>query len=432
MPTELAYFISTNRMIDTHEHQPGEEQWVRDGAKDILNDLFGNYQRDDLIAAGATPDELTRAFDHTNPDIAGRFALLARAWHAMRHTGYAEKVRLHARRLYGVQEITPETLAAVNHVVAEYRQPGQRLRLLRDEARLDHIQSDFFSYRVVPDPSGVDFFLYDLSWAGFSNGQINFEEVARDTGIAVGNLKQLRDAMAAIFSRFGPAAIAVKTQHAYNRTLQWQPRSDADAARALETVLRWPRTADESARLCLGDWCLARGVELAIEHNLPVKIHTGYYAGNDRMPLDWVQPANLCVLLKAYPRARFVLMHMGYPYGEELVALAKHYANVYVDLCWAWSINPFASMNFVRSYLHAAPINKLFAFGGDCFSPTHCVAYSLQTRKWLTRALQAEVEAREMSEQEAIAIVTQITRTNQQACFDIEGRRAYLREALAK
>jgi uncharacterized protein len=86
-------------------------------------------------------------------------------------------------------------------------------------------------------------------------------------------------------------------------------------------------------RLCLGDWCWARGVELAIEHDLPFKLHTGYYAGSGHMPVDRIRSGNLWALLSRYPTARFVLMHIAYPYSDELVALAKHCPNVWVDLC---------------------------------------------------------------------------------------------------
>ncbi|MDP6019588.1 MAG: hypothetical protein QGI32_26165, partial [Candidatus Latescibacteria bacterium] len=83
--------------------------------------------------------------------------------------------------------------------------------------------------------------------------------------------------MQQIFAKYAACAIAVKAQHAYSRTLLWRERSDADAAKVLKQVLSGQSTTEEET-LCLGDWCWARGVELAIEHNLPFKIHTGYYA----------------------------------------------------------------------------------------------------------------------------------------------------------
>src|SRR5262249_9725200 len=158
----------------------------------------------------------------------------------------------------------------------------------------------------------------------------------------------------------------------------------------------------EEARLVLGDWCLARGVELAIEHDLPFKIHTGYYGANGVMPVERIRPGNLAALIDRYRDARFVLMHIAYPYGNELVAIAKHFPNVWVDLCWAWSIDPYSAGDFVRRFLHAVPCNKLFAFGGDVDWPTPTIAFAAQTRRWLQRTLEAEVRDGHLTEAEAI------------------------------
>ncbi len=247
-------------------------------------------------------------------------------------------------------------------------------------ARLDHVQIDSVSWIVDAEPSAPEFFLHDLSWFRFCDGEIETEAILAETGVEVGDLDDLGAAMAAIFRRFGPRAVAVKSQHAYHRTLLWRERSDDEARAALTRILAGP-DVDRETRLTLGDWCWARGVELAIEHNLPFKIHVGYHAGTGSMPIDWVRPANLCALLARYPEARFVLMHAGYPYGDELIALAKHYPNVWVDLCWAWALNPFGTRDFVRRFVHAAPITKIFAFGGDTVWPTGVVGYALQARQ---------------------------------------------------
>jgi predicted TIM-barrel fold metal-dependent hydrolase len=184
-------------------------------------------------------------------------------------------------------------------------------------------------------------------------------------------------------------------------------------------------------RLCLGDWSWARGVELMIEHDLPFKHHTGYHASHSHMILEQTRPAQLCPLLLEYPQARFVLMHAGYPFGDEMLALAKHFPNVWVDLCWAWSIDPPGTADFVRRAIHTAPINKLFAFGGDTVWPAESVGYAAQCRRWLSRALQSEVDEGLLSERDAIKIASRVMRLNQADCFDLAGTRAALRAALA-
>jgi predicted TIM-barrel fold metal-dependent hydrolase len=233
--------------------------------------------------------------------------------------------------------------------------------------------------------------------------------------------------MEVLFERYAPLAVAVKSQHAYNRTLRWQERDDVEAARALDAYLRLGEDMDEAARLCLGDWCWARGVELCIEYDLPFKIHTGYYAGHSRMPVDYIRAGHLCPLLAKYLDARFVLMHIAYPYSDELIALAKHYPNVYADLCWAWSINPYAAAEFVRRYIHSVPANKLFVFGGDTRWPGAALAYAKQARAWLTRALQSEVDDDLLTQTEAISLAKRFMQQNQYDCFRVQAKQEHIR-----
>jgi hypothetical protein len=145
------------------------------------------------------------------------------------------------------------------------------------------------------------------------------------------------------------------------------------------------------------------------------------------MPVDRLRAAHLAPLLMEYPQARFVLMHIAFPYSDELIALAKHFGNVYVDLCWAWSLNPRASKDFVRRFLHAVPLNKLFAFGDDTETPSMAYAYAVQMRRWLTLALEEEVADGCLTARQAVDVATSLLRGNQLACFDIEGRQRAVR-----
>jgi len=422
--TDLEHIIQTTPMIDSHEHLRSEAAFVNDGP-DILQDLFGHYVTADLVVAGMAPDDIDLALDKSNPDIPDRFAMIEPYWQHCQFTGYGEAVRLIAKEVYNLAELTPKGLEEANKGNKTLQQPGERLRLLKEVAKLDHIQIDDFELVCKPDISGLDFFLYDMSWVNFVNAELDFDFILKETGIEIKGIEDLREAIKALFAKYGPLAIAIKTQHAYSRTLLWHKRSDVEAQIVLQKLLE-RKTLASGERLCLGDWCFARGIESAIIHNLPIKIHTGYYAGHSQMPMDFIKPGHLSELLKAYPKAKFVLMHTGYPYTQEMIALAKHYPNVYVDMCWAWSIDPYQSTNFIRSFIHAVPSNKLFAFGGDSFWPSAALAYSLQARTWLTRALQAEVSDGYLTELETISLAKKMMCLNQLACFDVEGLRMRL------
>jgi len=67
---------------------------------------------------------------------------------------------------------------------------------------------------------------------------------------------------------------------------------------------------------------------------------------------------------------------------------------------------------------------KLFAFGGDVYWPSGAVAYAIQARRWLGRALSAEIAQGDLTLGEAKGIASRIMRHNQYQCFDVEGTRA--------
>jgi predicted TIM-barrel fold metal-dependent hydrolase len=225
-----------------------------------------------------------------------------------------------------------------------------------------------------------------------------------------------------LFDRYAPWSIAVKSQHAYDRSLRWQKRTDVEAEQALSACLKQGDAVAPELRDCLGDWAMARVAQLAAEHNLPIKLHTGYHAGWATMPLQDIWPGHLCELLKTFPDTRFVLMHAGYPFGEDLIAIAKHYPNVWIDLCWAWAINPRFTQQFLRHCLRAVPLNKLFGFGGDTFWPTMSLAFSRQARHWFTQTLEQELADGDLTEIQGMQIATALLHDNAMACFDVSRR----------
>jgi hypothetical protein len=423
--TDLATFIATAPLVDTHEHLASEQQYLDEPA-DILLEVFdGGYIMADLRVAGATDAAVQRVLQEPGGDIAERFAGIAAAWEACRHTGFGEATRITAREFFGVEEITAERLVAAQAQL-EAHQAGERYAILT-AAQIDHVQIDSVSPLCPLDAAHPDFFLQDINWLKPATADVDVDFLQAHTKVAVKDLRTLDEALHALFSREAPRAIAVKSQHAYQRTLAWKARPDGEVAPLVDRLLAGDDLATPEAN-AVGDWALERAVRWAQEHGLPVKIHTGYMAGYGGMPLEWVHPEHLCPLLKAYPEVRFILMHTGYPFGGEIVALAKHYPNVYVDLCWAWALDPFSTEQFFRQYLHAAPINKLFVFGGDTQRPRSAVAFSRQARVGLMRALQAEVEAGDLTEAEAQAVARRVMRDNQYAAMDIAARRAGWRE----
>ena len=171
MSTDISQFIDQTTLIDTHEHLKFEEDWVNNGP-DVLQDLFSNYVPADLAVAGASEEDIAFMMDTSHSNVAERFGRIKKAWEAVQFTGYGEAVRIVAERVYNMAEITPEGIAAAQAINVQLRKPGQRLEMLNQKANLDHVQTDNFVWACLPDVSGPDFFLYDLSWVGFCNGDV--------------------------------------------------------------------------------------------------------------------------------------------------------------------------------------------------------------------------------------------------------------------
>jgi hypothetical protein len=301
--TEISAFIHDAPVCNTHEHMLGEEAFLKEKPA-VLRTIFHNYMWGDLCVAGASREAVEALMDSSNLDIAGRFRGIKSAWEAVKHTGYGEVVSTGARHFHGIETLDEEALIEAQAALPDRWKSGERLRLLKEEGSYDSIQVDDSEWSTLPESEEVDFFLSDLSWFNLSCGVIELEKIQQTTGIEVKSVETLRESMERLFAMYGPTAIAVKTQHAYNRTLKWTKRTDSEISHLVEKVVADATTLTDDDRVCLGDWCLARGVELSIQHNLPFKIHTGYKAGYGFMDLRDVSPALLSSLLLEYPKAR--------------------------------------------------------------------------------------------------------------------------------
>jgi len=251
--SDLYTHIQETPLVDTHEHLASEAEYL-EGGKDVLRAVFPHYTISDLWAAGASKEALERLQDTKDPDVAARFEGVHEAWQRIQYTGYGDASCLVAGEIYGIDEMTGEAFALAQANAAT-PQPGDRLTFLKEQANLDHVQIDAFSWTCEPDPAGPEFFLHDLSVYPFASGEPNLSDLYAQFNVQVSGADTLREAIAAVFDKHGPRAIAVKTQHAYARTLSWRERTDAEADPVVKK-LSAGLTLDEGEKLCLGTGAL--------------------------------------------------------------------------------------------------------------------------------------------------------------------------------
>lgn len=426
--------VEQTLFVDTHEHLVEEERRTDWRPHPLLpcddwSLLLSHYLDSDLRVAGMTEAEFAKLVaPEASPGA--RWQALEPYWPAVKHSGYGQAVRIAVRKLYRVADLSYGSV----HVIAErYRdtvRPGFYRTVLREHAgvevsQVNSLESPFAETRQP------DLLMQDLSIIHFSPYTVqDLSKLGEPFGLPVRDLSDIHRVVDAWFAKYGPYAVAVKSQAAYWRGLDYRDAPPEEANAVAEKALRGEQISEEE-RKTLDDHLFWYAVRKATELGLPVKLHTGYYAGQNSMPLARVaaNPAQACELCRLAPDTRFVFMHMGYPYQDQMIALAKQWSNAYVDMCWAWVMNPSACERFVRDYLLAAPANKLLTFGGDYIPVEPVVGHAALARRGLTLALVRLVEEGWLAGEEAVELVEPLMWGNARRLFRVDEKLAAMRRA---
>ncbi len=422
--TTIREKVNQTLFVDTHEHLIEESQRLAGPSSlaplftcDDWAYLFLHYALDDLKVAGMSQQN---ANQFASPDVSpqDKWKLFAPYWPRIRQTGYGRAVLLSIQRLFDIEDVTAETVGIITDKLRNGVRKGYYYHVLREVAGIETCQVNSLdrSFRETEYP---DLLLQDISTVHMGSG-LNVQQLRRETGLPVTTLDECYQAIDWYFESYGQRAVAVKNQSAYERRLNYLNVSAADAAPLFARYAADPTALAPAEERAVQDHLWRHTVRRASDFNLPVKLHTGYYAGTGYMPLERVSQnlKDLCPILPEFPNARFVLMHIAYPYQDELIALAKQYPNVYVDLCWAWIVNPLATKRFVKEFLMAVPANKLFTFGGDYTAVENVVGHAEIARQGLAQALSELVDESWLTESEALGLVEPLMRGNAYQVFN--------------
>lgn len=422
--SSVAETIDATPWIDTHEHlveergRLGPDPYVFtdvwDGPVCIAGDwtaLLGHYAVDDLVSAGLPPGE-AHGFVWGDREPLAKWDAVEHSLTAARNTGFLRAVDVTTERLFGLR-LARDTCEAVDAACRALRAPGWYARVLAEagveRCQVNSLEDDPFCETEQPELLDQDISLYPLV-AGTAPAS------ERASGIEVAGLDDYLAVIEWCFERFARRAVAVKLAWAYFRSLA-VAAPDAPPNRAFARLRRGAADADDRRRV--EDFLVERCVDLATAHGLPFKLHLGHLAGTGRPELRWVphHVADAIPLVQAHPRTTFVLMHAAWPQQEQLLSVAKHLPNVVVDLCWAWSLAPRSTTDFVQRFLTTVPANKLLCFGGDTMVVETVVGHAALARRGLATALDGLVRDGWLSVDGALDLVPQLMRGNAQRVF---------------
>jgi len=417
-------------LVDTHEHLVSEGERLRQ--KIDLFYWFLHYASSDLISAGMSEPTLERLRDPDRP-LDERWAEFAPFWEHARTTGYGRALLLAARDLLDVPDINATTYRELSGKIAASNHEGWYEHVLKERANiavailhpipdfdptpLEEIDRRFFAPVVV-----MNEFVEPCS-------RVEMNVLEQKTGVAIHSLDDLLKAMDVAFDRAVKAAVVgVKLSVAYRRSLDFEKVIRAEAERIFNRLSRYPvelRALTQRPPVSwaeakpLQDYLVHQVVRRAIEHHLPIQIHTGLQEGNGNY-LSNSNPLRLANLLLEYPEARFDLFHAGYPYQGEMATLGKNFANAFVDLCWVHIISPWVARRTLHEWIETVPNNKIFAFGGDYLFVEGAYAHAVMARNDVAQVLTEKVEAGYLTEDEAVSLAHKLLHDNAARFFQLQ------------
>lgn len=406
--------VERTTFIDTHEHLIDERTRLNGGHPSMpcvdWSALLAHYVCDDLHASGAT--ELDQRFFRDRGPVAEKFQMVEPYWQRMRHTGYGHAVRLTLKELYGESDLTRESAPRIAEKFDAMLKPGLYDDILRKRSRIEYCHVNSFEHPVFHVTATPSLLAQDINITNLCSPVAN-TEISTHYGKHLSSLDDYLVLIDDLFRRFGPHASAVKCAIAYQRRLDFTAVSKARAAQAWRNSaqMTWARADDNKA---IEDFLIRYCIDQAQAQGLAVKFHTGYHVGTNRMPLSDVaaNAADMSALARDFPDAKLVMFHIGYPYQNEFIAIAKHHPNIYLDMCWAWIIDPVSSVQFLKSFLKTVPSNKVFTFGGDFLPVEPVFGHAAIARHGIARVIGELIAEGWLAEEEAPDVVERVMRGN--------------------
>jgi hypothetical protein len=429
---EIERLLEEIQIVDTHEHlyPPG----TIDPIEDLPNLLRQCYVVYDLISAGMAPDVwVTHGWAFLSETVQPEegWQRLAPFMSGVQNTALYRYLLRSLSDLYDISErdLEGEGWKEVSRAIREANQrPDWFEHVFRERA---HIRVCLLDHPDLCPWGSFEadrrYFIPVLRVDDFMMGSPFLTRIPRNTAAEIaqrlgrGQIKDLDDLTELVDHVFeqhvAGGGRAIKVAMAYSRCLQFQGVSRAEARYQFKQVMAGAYGPDARK---VSDFMLGYCVQRAIEHNLPIQVHTGMQTGNGTWTrLEGARPNHLTNLFHWFPKARFVLLHGGFPFTGEAGVLAKTFPNVYLDFAWVPLVSPTAARNALSEWLEMVPGNKIM-WGGDVQTVEELYGAVLALREVLGSVLTEKVQGRYLTLDGAAALARGIIADNATRLFGLD------------
>lgn len=401
----LAERVAGIPAVNTHVHARGHNGCQPMGE---VMPFLKNLYVDKLLPF--TDAALAALLNDQQLDDRERWGTFLHLWPFVRHTGFGEVVRRILDNWGIAGDLSERTYDEVLERL-QNRSPKMSRRACAD-AGITHAISniighsdlewqtieEFLSGGMTTEPGWYDL-LSTVPLHTFKTHAdiLNMEAVSRQK---IGSLSDMEKAVDDLLARAATMGIVgLKNHCAYRRGLDIGPVDRVRAERELAALLRGEEGVDT---LGLSDALFHRIVQRAIDHDLPIAVHTGMLAASADPRAN---VALMAGVFEAYPAARFDLYHLNYPWTEDLIAVLKRFPNTWANCAWTHVVDPHGTVEFLRRAVGTIPANHIFGFGGDSYIlPEPVVAHLHIARRNIAVALSGAVEVGMCSSDSCIEI----------------------------
>ncbi len=383
---ELKEYLKTKRAFSTHCHHLSDEAYAGMTLSRILEKSYCGWM--DTPPQNAKEAEAYIRKNGCNSYFRWMFAAL--------------------EELYGLPFLAVNFDELSQRVLKAHEDPAWQMRLMKENCGYDKIMLDYYDH-PGSDLGYPELFVPVLRCNMFAvcnargmydhNGNNAFEFLGRE-------FDDLEEYLAEIGKRMSRHK-AIKFALAYdldNEVLCF------DKQRALAAFLK--QDANARQKKDFYDYMVYRICKLAGELGVVVQIHTGL------AKLDKSSPLYLKKLIDECPEVKFDLFHGGFPWMDDMLALAHNYPNVWADTCWMPLISTATAKRFLRDALEVGDAHRVL-WGCDTWTSEESYGAVLAGRETVSGALADMVADGAISKEYAFYLADRIWHENGMALFSL-------------
>ena len=414
-------------VIDTHEHIPVEKSTTAI-PKDCMQTYFGNHIYIDLMSAGLTERLYKEAMDDNFP-LEERFAIIEPYFEACRMLGQGRAVSAAASGIHGVNEISKSTIKQLNKSFIDLTsQKDYNYTTIVKRCNIEHVLIDV---RDDINRFDCDARVFSRVWrpGKYINPGPIAGKVVQWLEAHYNPIKTLDDWMQAFQEELNEILLhgisTIMIDVAAFRTLRFKRIKYKQAQNMFEEVMEGWTNEGRGVRdhfvfpRDLQDYIIGQIFSSLRGREVTVQIHTGIQQEQGSL-LKNSRPMLLDNTIQRFDNVQFDLLHAGWPWWEESIALAKKFPNVSIDLAWLHSLNPRVAVQCILDALGTVPANKILGFGGNAEHPDIIYGQLEIARQNIARALSLAVDQNIISASGAVDFAKQMLYDNPKRIFNIK------------